>query len=51
MSDGSVTTVLRRSVSYFRIFDKNVICVKGEIVGNVLDCPMLYVLMKLYEVV
>ena len=34
MSDGSVMTVLCSSVGDFRIFDKNVICVKGGIVGD-----------------
>ena len=36
MSDGSVMTVLCSSVGDFRIFDKNVICVKGGIVDNAL---------------
>ena len=38
MSDGSVMAVLCSCVSKFSNLDKNVINVKGGIVGNVLGC-------------
>ena len=51
MFDRNVITVLCNSVSKFGNIDKNVICVKRGIVGNVLGCFILYVLTKLYSVV